>query len=98
MRFAGFPNAETWSLYTALVRQQPEKARRWLLAASKLPNKAACDFLQKAVTEAVWASLGQGGGRGDTHMAQYLIDNALHHVVWGELLVSLKWHFDGREG
>ena len=93
-RFYGFPNAATWVVYDTLTRHMRVTALRACVRASSLDNETACLHLCESVREASEACIKQTP-ESSRMMCHALIGLALEQVVWGELLVALRWHFVG---
>lgn len=93
-RFYGFPNAATWVVYDTLTRHMRVTALRACVRASSLDNEAACLHLCESVRQASEACIKETP-TSSRKMSHALIGLALEQVVWGELLVALRWHFVG---
>ena len=59
-----------------------------------MDNGPACLHLQEAVREALQPCLDEDKSEAFL-LADALITESLGQVVWGELLVALRWHFVG---
>mgnify|MGYP003148605225 CR=1 FL=1 len=59
-----------------------------------MENGPACLHLQEAVREALRPAMNEDASEAFL-LADSLITESLRQVVWGELLVAMRWHFVG---
>lgn len=93
-RFFGFPNPQTWLVYHELTHNHRVATLHALVEAFELENGPACDRLAEAVREALRPAMKEDHNAAFL-LADSLITQSLSQVVWGELLVALRWHFVG---
>lgn len=59
-----------------------------------MENGPACLHLEEAVREAIRPAMNEEASEAFL-LADSLITESLRQVVWGELLVAMRWHFVG---